>query len=100
MADSASDTDSESSTESVHSDDITNLVRELVVVVKEQKELILNVSKKQNEISKEMKKMTGKLKTRNKKVLEMDLNLTQQAESLEFVHAEVKYFKEVINDMK
>ena len=60
MADSASDTDSESSTESVHSDDITNLARELVVVVEEQKELILNVSKKQNEISKEMKKMNGK----------------------------------------
>ena len=37
MDGSASDTDSESSTESVHSDDITNLVRELVVVVKEQK---------------------------------------------------------------
>ena len=82
MDDSASDTDSESSTESVHSDDITNLVQELVVVVKEQKELILNVSKKQNEISKEMKKMNGKFETLNKKVLEMDLNLTQQAESL------------------
>ena len=30
----------------------------------------------------------------------MDLNLTQQAESLELVHAEVKDFKEIINDTK
>ena len=95
---SASDTDSVASRESVHSDDITNLVRELVVVVEEQKELILNVSKKQNEISKEIKKKNGKFETLNKKVLEMDLNLTQQAESLEFVHAEVKDFKEIKND--
>ena len=58
------------------------------------------MSKKQNEISKEMKKMNGKFETLNKKVLKMDLNLTQQAESLEFVHAEVKDFKEIIKDTK